>query len=753
MSVAAEKPRLAERWLFVLTAVSGLFLLGILAWPVLTRRLPTYYDLGMFHLPIRAFYSRCLAAGTSFDWMPQMYGGMFLTGEGEHGPYHPLHLFLYRCLPLDLAFPLEAFLHAPLLVGGLFVFLRRYVRATAALLGALCYTFCSGSILHTIYPNYQGVMAHLPWMLWLIDLACATPSASRRRLALSAIAVLTGSQLLLGAPQALSYCLFAEALFAGFLLWHRRPRWTFWPAWIAANLLGLLIGAVQILATHTMLANSTRGAFDPTIGSLAPSQLLQILAPDLLSGHLMRYYSSEPLYFGVVPLILGVWWLAAWKTRSNTSPMAVPIGETPVEIAANRLAVYALVLGALAGWLALGKYGYLYYLQMHLPLVGQFRLPGRYFTLVAFAAAILGAVSFDRLLAGATAARKSSWRQLIAPWLCVGLALALAIAFRLAYPKENGRGIQRNYFAGPLFLCAAATALTLAVRGRTIGLFALVALSVVDIGEFSVRAPFWGTTVSRGLPTLSEFQARAETPPGSREGRWLDDAFEKPHPVLFEQAVVQGYRGGLEPRKRLDYRTSAALRVSHTAWHHLSCLGAPIPIPGLRRASERWYEVPDPLPRLRLVSRTQVSQDPAADIQRIDLATTALVTHPLEMQPGEPGDASFVSELPGELRVHVTVPGRRLLVLTESYDPEWRLFVDDAPATVERVNGDFLGCVVEGGEHDIHFVFHPASIRYGRLFSLAGFGVALLIAGFSCLQMFIRSRRAVGGVGPAPNCG
>jgi hypothetical protein len=730
--------------------IAGVLLLLVPAWPLLSGRVPIYLDLGLFHLPVRAFYSRCLADGCSFDWMPHFYGGMFLSGEGEHGPYHPLHLLLYRRLPLDTAFALEAFLHCPLLLIGLFVFLRRYVRGIAALLGAICYTFCAGSILHNIYPNYQGVIAHLPWILWLMDTACATESAPRRRLALCGLAVLTGSQLLLGSPQALSYSLFAEALFAVFLAWHRRPRWTFWPAWIAANLLGLLIGSVQLLATRTLLANSTRDHFDPLIGSLMPSQLLQLFAPDLLSRHLPQYYSSEPLYFGAVPLILGLWWLTVWRAGSRQHPEGSTRDVDATPLASGRLAVFALVLGLLAGWLALGEYGYLYYLQMRLPLVGQFRLPGRYFTLVAFAASILAAVAFDRLLASVQKGWKASWRQLCLPWAGVAAALVLAIAFRLAYPKENGSSIHRNYFAGPLFLSGAALALTVAARGRMIGLFALVALAVTDLEVFSLNAPFWPReSLWGGLPTLAEFRARAELPPLPREGRWLDGAFEMPHPVLFNQAVLEGYHGGLEPRKNLDYRTLAALRVSHTAWHHLSHCDKPVSFPGLRRATDLWFEVPDPLPRVRLVSHTQVSDDPAADIQRIDVDTTALVTHPVDVEYGETGSATLLHEQPGELRIHTVAPGRRLLVIADSYDPNWRLSIDGVPAALERVNGDFLGCVVKGGEHDVHFVFRPACVRYGRLLSLTGGGIALLIAGLSCLQMFTRSRRAAAAPAPA----
>jgi hypothetical protein len=760
-----------ERWLFLLTACVSVLLLLVPAWPLLTRRVPIYFDLGVFHLPVRSFYSRCLAEGQSFDWCPDLYSGAFLSGEGEHGPYHPLHLLLYRYLPLDTAFALETYLHVPLLFAGLFFFLRRYVRGTAALLGAICYTFCSGSVLHNIYPNYQGVIAHLPWILLLLDLAATTPSPLRRRLALSMVALLTGSQWLLGSPQALSYSLFAEGLFVLFLAWQRRPPWTFWPSWIAANLLGLLIGSVQILATRALLANSTRGGFDPFMGSLRPSQLAQLLAPDLLSGHLPPYACSEALYFGAVPLILALWLLSTFflvprprlgthglrgsASRSSAAGgeaeprgQCVPRRSLVTRESRNRLIFFALLLAGLSGWLALGKYGYLYYLQTCLPLIGQFRLPSRYFTLTALAVSILAALAFDRLLAGQGKGERASWRHLALPWAGLVAALLLAIFFRLNNPKANGSSIHRNYFAGPLFLGAAALALTAAARGHRLGLLALIALTVADIEVFSLKAPLWPhQSLWGGLPTLAEFQTRAETPPLPREGRWLDNAYELPSPLLFRQSVLEGYHGGLEPRKWLDYHTLPALRAAHTAWHHLSHWGKEASFPGLRRAGEFWYEVPDPLPHVRLVTRTQVSEAPATDIQTIDLETTALTTHPLDVETGERGTARLIHEQPGELLVQVAAPGRQLLVVADSFDPGWTATVDDQPASVECVNGDFLGCIVERDNHQVHFVFRPACIRYGRLLSLAGFVLTFGIATISSLQWFIRSRRAAAAPG------
>ena len=75
-------------------------LLLTMAAPLLAGRVYVNNDLGAFHLPIRAFYAERLDRGEPFDWMPQLFAGFYLTGEGQGGTYHPLHWLLYRFLPL-----------------------------------------------------------------------------------------------------------------------------------------------------------------------------------------------------------------------------------------------------------------------------------------------------------------------------------------------------------------------------------------------------------------------------------------------------------------------------------------------------------------------------------------------------------------------------------------------------------------------------------------------------------------------------
>ena len=208
-----------SRNLVAWSILAGLLLFGALAGPFFAGRICVADDLGAFHLPLRAFYAEQLARGEPFDWMPQLYSGFYLTGEGQAGTYHPLHWLLYRFLPLPAAFAWEVLLAYPLMAAGMWLFLRRRLgRSDAALFGGLLFATCSFNLLHVVHPNAVAVVAHIPWLLWAIDVVLTDSRRRRVVLATTLIALLTGSQLLLGYPQYVWFSLLAEASYVAFVL-------------------------------------------------------------------------------------------------------------------------------------------------------------------------------------------------------------------------------------------------------------------------------------------------------------------------------------------------------------------------------------------------------------------------------------------------------------------------------------------------------------------------------------------------------
>ena len=116
---AAPTANRAERDFFSWALLAARVLLAALAWPFFAGRVYMGGELGDFHLPARAFYAQQLARGEPFDWMPDIFAGFYLTGEGQAGTYHPLHWLLYRFLPLRTALGWEYLSSYPILAVGM----------------------------------------------------------------------------------------------------------------------------------------------------------------------------------------------------------------------------------------------------------------------------------------------------------------------------------------------------------------------------------------------------------------------------------------------------------------------------------------------------------------------------------------------------------------------------------------------------------------------------------------------------------
>ena len=81
-----------------------------------------------------------------------------------------------------------------------------------------------------------------------------------------------------------------------------------------------------------------------------------------------------------------------------------------------------------------------------------------------------------------------------------------------------------------------------------------------------------------------------------------------------------------------------------------------------------------------------------------------------------------------ELRAELTAPG--LVVLTDTFFPGWRAFVDRTPTPIVRANYFARGVFVDAGEHQIVFQYAPSSFRVGAavtILTLTGLLVAFVL--------------------------
>nr|NIP86480.1 YfhO family protein [Planctomycetales bacterium] len=652
-----------------------------------------------------AFYAHCLAAGHDFDWWPQLYGGVYLTGEGQAGTYHPLHLALYRCLPLGLAFNLEVWLNYPLMLLGTWLWLRRRLaRAEIAMFGALVFTFSGFNLLHFVHVNAIAVVAHLPWLLWALDRAI-TGSPAERPWSLVIVSLLTASQILLGYPQYVWFSLLAESLYVASLA----PAWPFVTRIGAAKLTGLLIGAIQWLPTVDALHQSIRTTVDAqffTSGSLHPLNLVQLVAPYLFEKRVVGQNTHElGIYAGAVPCVLVAWLCFSRRPTGRNQP----------------LYRFGCLLGLLALWLALGSYGYLSAVQSWLPVVGSFRFPCRAIVLFHLAVAVLAALALDQLCRrqrrggeGWGNAAGVAWGCALAAMLTAALAPLLWSAHLASWPL---------IVAGPLLLGSAAWLLAQAARGVSWAPLALVVLTAVDQGLYGLSYTALASTQT--LPRFAHDPAiQPAGPPGGRVA--LDPASAQRgglrqgnQLLLAGWSRVGGYLG-LPPQRLLDYQDIHAIRVAGARWVNSGPVGDTRAI--------LFDQVDRPLDDARLVSRAIHSTTPAQDLKKIDVGQAALVARPLDLPPGPPGQVQTLKKSPGQLSLLAVAPTRQLLVVAESFHPGWQALIDGQPAAVRRVNGDFIGCEVPAGRHHVQLGFRPASLKKGTTFTCCGLG--LMLCGF-----------------------
>ncbi len=713
----AARPAALEQVLWWTGLVSAVVLWLVLAEPWSRGAVYLAGDLGGYHLPMRTFYADCLARGDSPRWIPEVFCGYYLHGEGQVGQLHPLHWIAYRLLSLSSAFNLELLINYPLLVLGTYLLLvRRGLPRSAALFGGLLFGYSGFNLTHLMHVNMVAVVTHLPWLLLAIDWALTERWPTRVAAAILLIALLTGSELLLGHPQSVWLVGVVEVAYVLFLLTSTLGWWR-WPALAAAKLAGVAIGCVQLWPTWQLLSESRRETTDEAFRgawSLHPVNLLQMVSPYLFPD---RVYEDEFVgagthelawYAGAIVPVLVIWLVLRWRS------LKVPL---------RRLALWGAILATVGFVLAMGRYaGPLHSLVVSLPVVGLFRCPARYGLLMYFGSAVLGAVALADMTAVVAADGWPSWQRIAWLWLVPAASVVAVLVGALAVDwwgeiEPNPRWEQP--ITGIALTLAAAALATAALCGQRWALAGLIALTAIDLGIYGI-----GYALRVPSIPLAELQSRMHKYP--RDPQWrvavAGKLGQSDAALLGGARLMYGYVG-LAPRLRLIANPEIAQsdpdllrRVAAVRW---KCVDT------------RSVELEGWLPRARLVTRAQVSHDIAADIRGIDPATVALIDEPLELpatSSNAAGRVAIVEDRPGRIVCETSAPAPQLLVLAESWHPGWHVSVAGSDAAIVRTFGDFIGCVAPGGRTRIEFRFDNEIERHATWVSLSGLVLAVGLA-------------------------
>jgi len=711
----------------------------LLALPMATRSVYVYDDLAAFYLPTRQFFADSLALADDPTWCPLLNCGFDLHGEGQVGLYHPWHQFLYRTLPLDLAFNLEIVAGNVFAFVGMVFLLRRWGLSWAStLFGAFTFAF-GANLRRYVHVNAVGVTSHIPWLLLCIDVLAVDPDRRKVLWARAGVSLLTASQLLLGHPQSVLFSVLIEGLYLVLHIGRTRSVGVALD-YAVAKLVGLMLGAVQLLPTFESLRHSTRSALDLTTMldhrasfSLHPLNLLLLVCPyAFASGRALPLVVPENVFSPYVwpPLSeKSLQWSNAFMHEfglyAGLTPVVLILGLFASRPRAARdgphhinLIAFCGLLMLLGTVLALGRFSPLFIALSRIPIFNLFRCSSRYAVLIALGLSIGSACGLERLFRHRDHPfRCLDWSILVPVAVLLSANLLAAVLRRVAGHDPNG--VLVDFVPGPLtFLLNPMLAVSilglfiLARRGVRSAAVFLALAHVADLSFYNFRNLYDNELWT---PKVADFVAADKVPPEWFQGRVFVKKGPPNCPALRGVRVANSYRA-LASRNQLDYQDPKVQRVAGVGWVLPSeVIADASPVPG------------GPLPEFRLVSQVRVSYDPGRDLAAIDVETTALVAESddVSVGPGRPGSVQVESRTNAECRVKTRTDSSQLLVVATRHHPGWKAFIDGVPAKVVRVNGDFMGCVVSAGEHEVGLKWEPSSHHVGWLVS--GLGLVLLL--------------------------
>jgi hypothetical protein len=682
-------------------------------------------------------------------WNPYQFAGQSIVSNPQSSiVYPPAWIMVLTGVPRGVGW--LAILHLWLGGWGMAVFIRRIGASSAgALIGGIIYTFSAFTAAHlngsTL--NYLMCWAWLPWMaasyLWSVRQANWQPAVLSG--AIVGMAILSGHP-----PMFYFGVLWLTTLWVYLSLTHEIRPLHGLRTLLIMLVVGAVLGAALWLpvADFTLRSNRTGAA---SLGfsnsyALPPGQALTLLFPNLFGEPVNGYwgvpfYEELTIYIGILPLV------------------ALFLSRRPITYLLATFVVVGLVISmGIDG----GLFSILYKI---LPGYQLFRVPSRALYFVEVGGAGLTALWISELQGSSRLERFRRLRPALQRGLPILIMLCISAAFLLmAFFNASSADSSppwRVYHTA-----------SVAILTAIFAILAWIILRIWTLEWASVKWPLLLTgivvvvdlwRIASPLVTVSAvdvpdmWNAMSQTAPSSPNFRVMT----VPDEVIWQAGLTYTHHlnaNGYDPLvsdayQRLldisDYNPISSigrlLGVRYVIsdkpyeWSGLSGIESLT----LRSQEDGWYiyEAAGAVPRAFIAQTFQVIADDEA-ARRI-LASSDISTLPtiVSQPPGcattatssgrTSNNAQIVGYNPNSVDILTTSTQRGILVLTDSYDPNWSVTVDNASAGLLRVDTALRGVCVPAGEHHVRFDYQPKAFVAGVAISLIGWITFIVSALFT----------------------
>jgi len=754
---------------------------------IFTSKIPLFRDLGPSTYPMMLSLAQSLERGELPLWEPRLAMGFPLLANFQSGAFYLPNL-VYLAFPFSTAIKASFILHTLIAALGAY-FLARYwgFLRPIALIGSLLFAFGGFTVSLLNLPTHFQAAVWLPWLLLFGEKQVV--SGDRWRLLV--LALVATLQFLAGSPEIYAMSM-ALLLFDSFRMkWEGKTSYRkVFSSLLVVYILVVGLSMVQILPTLELLLEASRyqvPSFQLTTQwSFQPVDLLNLFfldkEIDVTSFDRFQSFFSDPtplimsLYMGVL-FPFGLWsWILTEK--------------------GTRKAVFLACIGLFL-LLSMGSYTPLYrFFYNFFPLVSLTRFPQKFFFL-AFVLLIYVTLRGVANLFAQLQHGKST-KLLLGPAALCGVFAVAYLLFRSSseillhlsgWLKGSFPDLRsaQQIISGVLLHLERQVALLVGVGtlfflwqkekiGKTTLELLIVGIVFADL--YSAHRPYQFQTdqsiLSRKPPPLEVLK----DPSFYRLFFISPQSPIHPFVVLFPKAKSPAdyslfsfptlhpntglfwgiqYLQDMDSLKRASYAEFVITAGKLPASNLYNLLGVlnvkylvslqelppgdiiqigyfpeyPLWVYRIEGATQRAYVVPTAIyekePKKVIDQLANRGFDPSRQVildESIQLKATKDFI----------GEAKILTYANTKIGLDVSLNRPGILVLSDSFYPGWKVYVDGVEGKVMRANYFYRGVLLSPGEHQVVFRYRPTSFLYGTIISLSTAG--LLLAYF-----IIRRRR------------
>lgn len=682
-------------------------------------------------------------------WMPHLFFGMPLISSSSLLYYYPTDLlFMFLPIPLQFTYTIDLIIHLLISFFGMFLFLRQFsIRKEAAFFSAVAFTI-SGFMLSYIYVgHWNNIKAGA--LIPLIFYFTAKGFDNKKIIPFLNAAGLMALQILATGMQIMAYTYLGVLMLAIYKILietknkinYIKPIGLF-----MLSTLGILIYAsLQLIPSIPYTDYSWRGSFsysDFVSWSFHPIETLTFILPRFFGLRAENYYGFMPFnlttyYFGIVSFLF------------------IPFAFIDKKLSSfAKFLVFSSIVFLI---LSFGGFTPVYKLFYYIPVFNQFRNPSRFLYVFTFFIMALSAVGLNNIFNFGQVSKNIMLKILTGISIIIGIifltlsimligsnlthivsGLYMTIKNTQVSPQILGNiiaGIRQDivYF---IFVSAAGLAVIYAFISKKIKNVFLVAIifasiNFVDMHRIDSKFIIY-EDYKNDIPV---FDPVAITIKQDKDiYRMTDFAFSWfPNRNIYYD--IEGLKGihGLIPKTYLAIEKAGLFNMLVAdSYFNIKyfLMQDDIKIVGLNKLLDgkvKVYKNNAVSPRIVFTDKILKYNSNEEILNYMKSGTYdfkgVLVKDDVNLMPSpEPLSYKIGLQLysPNRIRMVVEAGKDGMLVIKNSYYPEWKVKVDKQPSKIYNVNYAFMGIPLKSGTHDIDLYYSKDGFYLGLLLTVIG---------------------------------